>query len=154
MIETVYKKWVECFDKCYNKPSYYTKCSICTFKEICENKHSMEEKPILNQICIYESNGKCKICKDGNSVYYKDCREYRTIEVEQEYQPKTKRSRNIPKTVQREVWRRDMGRCVDCGSNERLEYDHIIPFSKGGSNTARNIQLLCEACNRSKYNYI
>lgn len=56
----------------------------------------------------------------------------------------------IPKSVQREVWRRDGGRCVDCGSSERLEYDHIIPVSKGGANTVRNIQLRCEPCNRKK----
>ncbi|WP_408962540.1 HNH endonuclease [Pseudanabaena mucicola] len=49
-----------------------------------------------------------------------------------------------------EVWRRDSGQCVKCSSRENLEYDHIIPVSKGGSNTTRNIELLCEACNRSK----
>lgn len=48
------------------------------------------------------------------------------------------------------VWRRDGGACVRCGGRERLEYDHIIPVSKGGSNTLRNIELLCEACNRMK----
>jgi holliday junction DNA helicase RuvB len=56
----------------------------------------------------------------------------------------------IPSKVRREVWRRDGGRCVECGSGENLEYDHIIPVSKGGSNTARNIELLCEKHNRSK----
>jgi len=65
-----------------------------------------------------------------------------------------KRKRYIPKNVQREVWQRDMGKCVECGSEERLEYGHIIPFSKGGSNTVRNIQLLCENCNRKNYNKI
>jgi hypothetical protein len=48
------------------------------------------------------------------------------------------------------VWQRDGGRCVICGSKERLEFDHIIPIAKRGSNTARNIQLLCEKCNRIK----
>lgn len=48
------------------------------------------------------------------------------------------------------VWQRDSGKCVKCGSKERLEFDHIIPLSKGGSNTERNIQLLCEKCNREK----
>lgn len=60
----------------------------------------------------------------------------------------------ISREVQREVWRRDEGRCVQCNSNENLEYDHIIPFSKGGSSTVRNLQLLCEKCNRSKSNNI
>lgn len=56
----------------------------------------------------------------------------------------------IPKSVKMYTWQRDGGRCVECGSKEKLEYDHIIPLSKGGSNTERNLQLLCEQCNRSK----
>ncbi|MGB2762747.1 MAG: HNH endonuclease [Minisyncoccales bacterium] len=56
----------------------------------------------------------------------------------------------IPDRVKREVWRRDKGRCAECGSREKLEYDHIIPISKGGSSTVRNIELLCENCNRKK----
>ena len=60
----------------------------------------------------------------------------------------------IPQDVQIFVWKRDEGKCVKCGSNENLEYDHIIPVSKGGNNTARNIQLLCQTCNRSKSNKI
>jgi len=59
-----------------------------------------------------------------------------------------------PSEVKREVWRRDEGKCSNCGSQIKLEYDHIIPVSKGGSNTARNIQLLCEACNRAKSDLI
>jgi len=56
----------------------------------------------------------------------------------------------IPEAVRSEVWNRDDGQCVKCGSNENLEFDHIIPVSKGGANTVRNIQLLCEKCNRGK----
>lgn len=68
----------------------------------------------------------------------------------------TKRPRReaIPKAVQREVWNRDGGLCVDCKSKERLCYDHVIPFSRGGSNTVRNLQILCESCNLSKGNRI
>lgn len=56
----------------------------------------------------------------------------------------------IPGSVRMAVWRRDGGRCAHCGSREKLEYDHIIPVSEGGSSTERNIELLCESCNRSK----
>jgi 5-methylcytosine-specific restriction endonuclease McrA len=56
----------------------------------------------------------------------------------------------VPEKVRREVWRRDKGRCVKCGSQEKLEYDRIIHVSKGGANKARNLQLLCEKCNRQK----
>jgi hypothetical protein len=63
-------------------------------------------------------------------------------------------ARQISQEVKDLVWNRDIGKCTQCGSNEKLEFDHIIPFSKGGSNTYRNIQLLCEPCNRKKLNKI
>ena len=65
------------------------------------------------------------------------------------WNPDTSRE-SVPDEVKVLVWQRDQGKCVKCGSQENLEYDHIIPVSKGGSNTARNIQILCETCNRSK----
>ncbi|MEP0133378.1 MAG: HNH endonuclease [Eudoraea sp.] len=68
--------------------------------------------------------------------------------------PSDEPSRRISDKVKDNVWRRDEGKCVKCGSNEKLEFDHIIPFSKGGSNGYRNIQLLCENCNRTKSNNI
>jgi len=63
---------------------------------------------------------------------------------------KAARREHIPEEVQMFVWRRDGAKCVKCGSQENLEFDHIIPLSKDGANTAWNIQLLCEACNRAK----
>ena len=60
------------------------------------------------------------------------------------------RRESIPEEVRIAVWRRDGGKCARCGSREKLEYDHIIPVSKGGSNTIRNVELLCESCNRKK----
>jgi hypothetical protein len=60
------------------------------------------------------------------------------------------KNRHISQSVKDDVWNRDGGVCVQCGSNQNIEFDHIIPHSKGGSNTYRNIQLLCEPCNRSK----
>ena len=60
------------------------------------------------------------------------------------------RRERIAESVRLFVWQIDEGKCVQCGHKENLEFDHIIPLAEGGSNTERNIQLLCEACNRSK----
>jgi len=60
------------------------------------------------------------------------------------------KTRTIPQNVKQEVWIRDNGKCVQCGAGEYLEFDHVIPFSKGGANSSNNIQLLCRKCNLSK----
>lgn len=60
-------------------------------------------------------------------------------------------NRMIPTEVKVQVWQRDQGRCRSCGSADNLHFDHIIPFSKGGTSlTADNIQLLCARHNLEK----
>ncbi len=60
-------------------------------------------------------------------------------------------TRVIPSAVKLEVWKRDDGRCVLCGKDDNLHFDHDLPFSKGGSSlTAQNIRLLCARHNLSK----
>jgi 5-methylcytosine-specific restriction endonuclease McrA len=48
--------------------------------------------------------------------------------------------------VRMRVWWRDQGKCVRCGSREKLWFDYIIPVSRGGGNAEDNIRLLCEGC--------
>ena len=59
--------------------------------------------------------------------------------------------RVIPTSVKLAVWKRDKGRCVKCGSPDNLHFDHVIPYSKGGSSlVAENIQILCARHNIEK----
>lgn len=57
----------------------------------------------------------------------------------------------IPSAIKLLVWKRDKGACVLCGSNVNLHFDHILPYSKGGtSDSAENIQILCMKHNLRK----
>lgn len=61
------------------------------------------------------------------------------------------RTRIIPSEVKQEVWKRDKGRCILCGSTENMHFDHDLPFSKGGTSlTAKNVRLLCMKHNLQK----
>jgi hypothetical protein len=60
-------------------------------------------------------------------------------------------TRLIPTAVKLEVWKRDGGRCTECGSSDNLHFDHVIPYSRGGSSLVpENIQLLCARHNLDK----
>jgi hypothetical protein len=60
-------------------------------------------------------------------------------------------NRMIPASVKFAVWKRDKGKCVKCGCADNLHFDHIIPYSRGGSSlVAENIQLLCARHNLGK----
>lgn len=61
-------------------------------------------------------------------------------------------ARLIPAAVKLAVWKRDLGQCVLCGSKENLHFDHILPYSKGGTSTSeKNVQLLCMRHNLQKH---
>ena len=90
----------------------------------------------------------------GGNLFQRTYKSLLNIELDEEWdedddKPIRKR-KSISQNIKDKVWRRDGGKCVECGSKEKIEFDHIIPFSKGGSNTYRNLQILCENCNRSK----
>ena len=70
-------------------------------------------------------------------------------------QQKQKESRYIPRSVRDRVYARDKGRCTfvspggrRCGSTWDLQIDHIVPFARGGDNSAGNLRLLCGKHNR------
>ena len=44
------------------------------------------------------------------------------------------------------VWCRNKGRCVDCGTSERVAFDRILQFDERGLDAASNIELRCELC--------
>lgn len=63
--------------------------------------------------------------------------------------------RNISREIMLKVVRRDNHVCQVCHKyvpDVEIEFDHIIPYSKGGPTSVENIRLLCRACNRKKSN--
>nr|WP_274521145.1 TerD family protein [Nocardia seriolae] len=64
--------------------------------------------------------------------------------------PGDRDSRAIPNHVKNQVWQRDAGKCVECGAQEYLEFDHVIPWSRGGASSVDNLQILCRRCNLAK----
>jgi len=64
-------------------------------------------------------------------VLERDRRQQRKLErahaaMHQELAPTPRRER-IPREIRLAVWQRDGGRCVECGGDFDLQYDHLIP---------------------------
>jgi len=77
--------------------------------------------------------------------------EYLSKLPQQTVEARDKASRTIPVWVQDFVLERDGSKCVACSSTSNLCFDHILPFSKGGSSEhPNNLQILCAKCNSEK----
>ena len=61
----------------------------------------------------------------------------------------------VPNNIRYLVIAASGGRCALCGATSkerRIEVDHVIPRSKGGSNDLDNLQALCDKYNQGKSN--
>jgi 5-methylcytosine-specific restriction endonuclease McrA len=62
----------------------------------------------------------------------------------------------LPVALRKEIWKRDQGQCSyqnpisgqTCGSQFKLEIDHITPKVHGGADTTENLRLLCSSHNK------
>jgi HNH endonuclease len=98
--------------------------------------------------CSVENSGRRDVFKFSLVLVYEEITKLATL-VQSEHR------RVIPSGVKLEVWKRDGGKCVECGSHEHLHFDHVIPFSRGGASiTAENVQLLCAKHNLEKHDQI
>ena len=73
----------------------------------------------------------------------------RTIRTREEETGQARRERILDE-VRAFVWERDQGRCVRCGAEDELQFDHVIPVAKGDGNAIDNVQVLCADCNPQK----
>jgi hypothetical protein len=68
--------------------------------------------------------------------------------------PEPIKRKSIKPSLRFEILKRDNYRCQMCGVTAKdgatLEIDHITPVSKGGSNDADSLQVLCRDCNIGK----
>jgi len=58
----------------------------------------------------------------------------------------------IPDEILSFVLKRDRQECVSCGSKDNLQFDHILPVSRGGNDEPENLRVLCRSCNLSRGN--
>lgn len=93
-----------------------------------------------------------KIVNDGNRYVYRFILQLtRRKSYDQNVKIELDHTRVIPTEVKVEVWKRDKGMCVLCGSKQNLHFDHDLPYSKGGTSlTAKNVRLLCMTHNLQK----
>lgn len=60
---------------------------------------------------------------------------------------------NVPLT-RTNIYKRDNFECVYCGSSDNLTIDHVIPKSKGGRHTWKNVVTACKTCNAEKADFV
>ena len=103
-------------------------------------------KNTINQINSQKKSRKTKSTTQKSNPKIKTKKSTKSTEIKQ-------KSRYISKSDRVTLLNRDNYKCVFCGRTAKqveLQIDHIVPFSKGGSNEIDNLQTLCVDCNLGK----
>jgi len=142
-------------------------CKPCAISRSSRWQKENPERVTEVQKMIYRKNPKkTKISsKKRNKTYYQkhtDAQKQRTKEYRQRHperhreQQARRRSRKkqagIYLILEKELKALLSRCCVNCGTNENITLDHIVPISRGGRHSVGNLQPLCLSCNSKKNN--
>ncbi|MEH0586231.1 HNH endonuclease signature motif containing protein [Streptomyces sp. B21-106] len=145
-------------------------------KDTCAQGHPFDDENTY----VYKGARQCKICRRQRcrETYARNAEQYKAAHREWYWQNRDKaialtlrwvkanperaalmsrlkkQRRRAAGVLTAAEWRQILAlygnRCLRCGSSGPLTIDHVIPVSKGGPNTAANVQPLCGSCNSSK----
>jgi len=119
-------------------------CKPCWELKYCPYGPVVEDFPI-----------KEKIDEKSCRIFGHDCPVFFVAEPLTETKELRNISRSIARKTQFKVLKRENQICSECGlsvRDEDIEFDHIIPWSKGGPSDDHNIRLLCKTCNKKRGN--
>ena len=93
----------------------------------------------------------------GKQVLKENAKKYRQTPRGKEREREKTRKRKARKLAcqiepvdEANIWNDCKGRCIYCGSRERLSLDHIVALARGGPHCEANLVLACKSCNSSK----
>lgn len=122
-------------------------CKTCRKQRVMESFNRHKAKRVAEQRAYYQRNRKKLIA--GSLQWAKDNPERAALTSRLK-----KHRRRAAGVFTADDWRQILSRyghrCLACGSDGPLTIDHIVPVSRGGANTAANVQPLCATCNTSK----
>jgi hypothetical protein len=128
-------------------------CKPCWELKYCPYGYLVEQFPLLPEDPTIPDIIRDSECKNFGHI----CPVIYAQESFTETSEERRRGRYIPFSVKIRVVHRDNYTCQKCGKHlkeDELEFDHIIPHSKGGSSEEHNIRLTCFKCNRSKSDHV
>lgn len=136
---SVFSKW---FGKIDAARRVKAVCKPCWEIKYCPYGPLVEEFPLAND----DDDRRCRI-------FGHQCPVFHVAEPFTETKDLRNISRSISRPTQFRVLKRENQVCRRCNlpvSDDDVHFDHIIPWSKGGSSDEHNVQLLCSKCNRQK----
>lgn len=110
------------------------------------------------QVLYYEKTPEVVVPKEVSEIYFKilnisrgELKKIKEVLSGKRESMFEEDDRTIPSSVRNYVWKRDSGKCRECGTDKYLHIHHVKHFADGGKHQARNLKLLCVGCHAMEH---
>lgn len=112
----------------------------CRVIQVSPLPHGLELRTMDYDSVVYDFLQSCDIAV---SIYLAALMVTNPVVVEAREVPAGHR---ISRPLRQRVWQQYGGRCAECASTQYLEFNYIVPISRGGADAQTNLYLICRHC--------